>query len=84
LDRGSLKSVERALPAEVRKEFSYNARRLVTFALTLLEVAHAFACLLWLVLRVQHFPEGGWSGVITQGRKGMQPPPPCQFLQPAQ
>ena len=45
----------------MRKEFSYNARRLVTFALTLLEVVHAFACLLWLVLRVQNFPEGGFG-----------------------
>ena len=74
MDYDSLTPVERALPAEVRKEFSYNARRLVTFALTLLEVAHAFACLLWLVLRVQHFPEGGWRGVTPEGREGMHPP----------
>lgn len=45
-------------PAEVRKEFSFQARRLVTFALLMLEAVHCFACLNWLILRVQHFPQG--------------------------
>ncbi|KAL4419517.1 hypothetical protein ABPG77_002303, partial [Micractinium sp. CCAP 211/92] len=46
--------------SEVRREFSYNLRRLVTFAFAVLEANHCFACLLWLVLRVQHFPPGTW------------------------
>lgn len=47
------------LPVEVRREFSYNLRRLVAFAFAVLEANHCYACLLWLVLRVQHFPQGG-------------------------
>ncbi|KAL4451791.1 hypothetical protein ABPG75_007453 [Micractinium tetrahymenae] len=46
--------------SEVRREFSYNLRRLVAFAFAVLEANHCYACLLWLVLRVQHFPAGTW------------------------
>ena len=44
--------------AEVRREFTFQARRTVSFFLVLLAVCHAFGCLLWIVLRAQHFPEG--------------------------
>lgn len=51
-----------ALRAEVRKEFTFQARRTVSFFLALLAVSHVFGCLLWIVLRAQHFPEGGMGG----------------------
>lgn len=48
--------------AEVRREFTFQARRTITFFLVLMVVCHAFGCLLWIVLRAQHFPEGGGGG----------------------
>lgn len=33
--------------AEVRQEFSYQARRLISYSFVLLEVVHCFACLNW-------------------------------------
>ncbi|KAI7843904.1 hypothetical protein COHA_002447 [Chlorella ohadii] len=44
--------------SEVRKDFSFQARRIVTLFYIFLAGIHWFACILWIVLRAQHFPEG--------------------------
>ena len=50
-----------ALPArssDVRRELSYNLRRCLNFFAVVLLANHFFACLIYLVLRVQDFPAG--------------------------
>lgn len=37
----------RGAAAEVRQEFSYQARRLISYSFVLLEVVHCFGCLNW-------------------------------------
>lgn len=44
--------------SDVRKEFSYSARRIINSAVLTLIGLHYFACFLWFVVRVQDFPDG--------------------------
>ena len=45
--------------SDARQEFSYSAQRLViSWILTFLAL-HYFGCIIWLTVRLQHFPEGG-------------------------
>ena len=67
----------------MRQEFSYNARRLVSFGLAVLMVVNACACLIWLVVRVQGFPHGGFAGArgsLTLGVWLAQLVPPFRCL----
>ncbi|GAB4813250.1 hypothetical protein N2152v2_000296 [Parachlorella kessleri] len=45
---------------DVRREISTGLRRILKFAAVVLVVNHYYACLLWLVIRVEHFPAGTW------------------------
>ena len=47
-----------ARSADVRRELSYNLRRCLNFFAVVLLANHFFACLIYLVLRVQDFPAG--------------------------
>lgn len=42
--------------SNVRQQFSYAGRRIMTVVLLLFATIHVFACLLWLVNRVQNYP----------------------------
>eukprot|EP00884_Botryococcus_braunii_P019155 jgi/Botrbrau1/5923/Bobra.0366s0097.1 len=46
--------------SDVRKEFSYSARRIINSAVLTWIGLHYFACLLWFIVRVQDFPEVTW------------------------
>lgn len=67
----------RPAPPDLKKEWSHQARRLLTYGFAVLEAAHCCACLLWLILRVQHFPPGALQrGATLQAARGHGWPPP--------
>ena len=67
----------RPAPPDLKKEWSHQARRLLTYGFAVLEAAHCCACLLWLILRVQHFPPGApQRDAAPQAARGHGWPPP--------
>ena len=45
--------------SDARQEFSYAAQRLVISCILTFLALHYFGCIIWLTVRLQHFPEGG-------------------------
>lgn len=62
--------------SDFRKEFSYSAQRLVVASFVTLTTLHYFACLVWLTIRVQHFPP---SERLTPLRLSLKCSVPCSI-----
>lgn len=51
--------------SDARQEFSYSAQRLVAMSFLTLLALHYFGCIIWFTVRVQEFPEGEGTLLVT-------------------